>query len=196
MVAALQLRSWAGCQLGTAAGIACCSCLARACCTPCLTRPLLQVAHRSLSVSLAGSLLMNLPEAFKHSTFLAAASKPVPAAAAMQGLVAAPWSAVCLAAMLQRSSDKAAAVRAKALAELADIVTKFTGLLELDVNSLEYSMAESFALGLCAAGRVQVRIGVGAGCVGCVCTWLWGAWVNARGWAVNCTTARHNLGMW
>ena len=40
-------------------------------------------------------------------------------------VLVAPWSAVCLAVLLQRSSDKAAVVRAKALGNLAEALETF-----------------------------------------------------------------------
>lgn len=43
-----------------------------------------------------------------------------------QEVMAAPWGAVCLAVLVQRCSDKAAAVRGRALQSLAAVVASWT----------------------------------------------------------------------
>jgi hypothetical protein len=114
-----------------------------------------QIAHRSLAVGLARELLMHLPEPFKQSTFEAAAAS-AGATPAADGMVPAPWSVVCLAALLHRCSDKAAAVRARALSDLAEVVACFGELLARDPASDEYRVAERFVAGLVAAAQLQV----------------------------------------
>lgn len=60
---------------------------------------LLQPCHRTLAVGLASCLLMHLPEPFKATTFL---QPPAAQQGAPAGYTRAPWSVVCLAAMLHR----------------------------------------------------------------------------------------------
>ncbi len=143
-------------------------CCQRLTCNTSVSACLSQTAHRTLAVGLSQSLLMHLPEPFKHSTFTTpaptlpantTANSTTPAAAA-PGLVPAPWSAVCLAVLLQRCGDKVAGVRARALADMAAVVECFGELLAQDPGSEQYSVAESFVLGLAAAEGLQV------GCMG------------------------------
>ena len=163
-----------------------------------------QVGQRTLAVGLARELLMHLPEPFKQSTFEAAAAAAGEGEGEGEdggGSVAAPWSVVCLAAMLhrrgaararpplpplpraprappacaptprppaapplaRRCSDKAAAVRARALSDLAEAVACFGELLGRDPASDEYRVAERFVGGLAAAAQLTVRRGGGAG---------------------------------
>ena len=69
-----------------------------------------QIGQRCLAVGLARELLMYLPEPFQQSTFQQAAAAAMDAAdggdsAGEAGMVPAPWSVVCLAALLQRCAD-------------------------------------------------------------------------------------------
>ncbi|GBF90548.1 hypothetical protein Rsub_03119 [Raphidocelis subcapitata] len=123
-----------------------------------------KVGQRCLAVALARELLMHLPEPFKQSTFEAAAQAGGPAPAGRDGepAVAAPWSVVCLAALLHRCSDKAAAVRARALSDLAEVVACFGELLTRDPASDEYRVAERFVAGLVAAAQLQLPRPAGA----------------------------------
>lgn len=78
----------------------------------CLAAPLcrtsgVQIGQRCLAVGLARELLMYLPEPFQQSTFQAAAAaaadtEDAAGGGAGAGMVPAPWSVVCLAALLHR----------------------------------------------------------------------------------------------
>ena len=123
-----------------------------------------KVGHRVLAAALARELLMHLPEPFKQSTFDTAAGEAADGAAddaeaeadGAAATVPAPWSVVCLAALLHRCSDKAAAVRARALSDLSEVVACFGELLGRDPASDEYRVAERFPAGLVAAAALQL----------------------------------------
>jgi hypothetical protein len=75
------------------------------CCLVFPIRP--QIGQRCLAVGLARELLMHLPEPFQQSTFQQAADAGAAADAsgergAARDVVPAPWSVVCLAALLHR----------------------------------------------------------------------------------------------
>lgn len=110
---------------------------------------------RTLAVDLALSLLLDLPAPFAADAGYSPAVGNSPTAA--PAYVAAPWSAVCLAALARRCADKAPAVRAKALANLGELVATFSALLAQDVASSQYAIALDFVKALTATKHMVVH---------------------------------------
>lgn len=68
----------------------------------------------------------------------------------------------CAPAPARRCSDKGAAVRSRALSNLAEVVDTFGSLLSQEPASDQYMVAEAFLHGLCAAQQIKVRSSSGS----------------------------------
>lgn len=68
--------------------------------------------------------------------------------------IAAPWSALCCAVLVQRGDDKAAAVRARALTHLAEVVETFTKLMEAGAEEEEEEEEAGAAAAATGAGAI------------------------------------------
>lgn len=120
-----------------------------------------KVAHRSLAVDLALSLLLDLPAPFAADAgYVGTAGTP---GAGDSGAAPAPWSAVCLAVLAKRGGDKAPGVRARALSNLAELVANFGALLAQDPESSQYAIAAHFVRALVASQQLAVTGGGACG---------------------------------
>ncbi|GAB4813688.1 hypothetical protein N2152v2_000734 [Parachlorella kessleri] len=91
-----------------------------------------KVSQRQMAVELAPALLQSLEDPFAPVELPQpqAADGKTPAGANSKGnlleLSAVPWGAVCLAVLVQRCGDKSAAVRGRAMQQLACVVGEWT----------------------------------------------------------------------
>ncbi|KAG2425453.1 hypothetical protein HXX76_013663 [Chlamydomonas incerta] len=117
-----------------------------------------KTGHRMVAVELAGALLASLPAPFGPE---GAYKHMLDGSRGAGDELDAPWSALCLGALVSRTNDKSASVRGKALTCLAEVAQSFAKDLAAAAQRdqpLGDSAAAAFVPALCASRHICVQV--------------------------------------